>query len=115
MSGARRTTSNTDPVFPDQDLNMRGNVQTEQTREVAENTPAGRNLGARVAATDRGDVLTYSLDSRYDDRCESFDINRATGQLTTKAALDFEMPVDQGRNNEYHSNSDGNRPLRGYG
>ena len=34
----------------------------DQEREVAENTPAGRNLGARVAATDPGDVLTYSLD-----------------------------------------------------
>ena len=52
--------TNTDPVFPDQDLNAPG-VQTAQTREVAENTPAGRNLGPRVAATDPGDVLTYSL------------------------------------------------------
>ena len=78
--------TNTDPVFPDQNLNTVG-VQTEQTREVAENTPAGRNLGARVAATDSGDVLTYSL-SGVDP--ESFDINRATGQLTTKAALDYE-------------------------
>ena len=34
---------------------------TEQKREVVENTPAGRNLGPRVAATDPGDVLTYSL------------------------------------------------------
>ena len=63
-----------------------------------ENTPSGRNLGARVAATDPGDVLTYSL-SGVD--AVSFDINRATGQLTTKAALNFEMAVDQGANNEY--------------
>ena len=55
--------TNTDPVFPDQNLNVELEVQTEQTREVAENTPAGRNLGARVAATDPGDVLTYSLDT----------------------------------------------------
>jgi hypothetical protein len=79
--------TNTDPVFPDQNLNTDG-VQTEQTREVAENTPAGRNLGPRVAATDPGDVLTYSLDTGND--AASFDINRATGQLTTKAALDHE-------------------------
>jgi hypothetical protein len=79
--------TNTDPVFPDQNLNTDG-VQTEQTREVAENTPAGRNLGPRVAATDPGDVLTYSLDTGND--AASFDINRATGQLTTKAALDYE-------------------------
>ena len=80
--------TNTDPVFPDQDLNA-PNVQTEQTRTVAENTPAGRNLGVRVAATDPGDVLTYSLDTGAD--AEAFDINRATGQLTTKAALNHEM------------------------
>ena len=54
---------------------------------MAENTPAGRNLGVRVAATDPGDVLTYSIGGAD---AESFDINRATGQLTTKAALDFE-------------------------
>ena len=77
---------NTDPVFPDQDLNA-PDVQTAQTREVAENTPAGRNLGARVAASDPGDVLTYSTSGAD---AESFDINRATGQLTTKAALDYE-------------------------
>ena len=82
----RAPETNTDPVFPDQDLNQNG-VQTAQTREVAENTPAGRNLGARVAATDSGDVLTYSTSGAD---AESFDINRATGQLTTKAALDYE-------------------------
>ena len=89
--------TNTDPVFPDQDLNT-DDVQTGQEREVAENTPAGRNLGARIVASDPVDVLTYSL-SGVD--AASFDINRATGQLTTKAALNFEMAVDQGTNNEY--------------
>ena len=79
--------TNTDPAFPDQDLNTDG-VQTAQTREVAENTPSGTNLGAPVAARDPGDVLTYSLDTGTD--AAAFDINRATGQLTTKAALDFE-------------------------
>ena len=82
----RAPETNTDPVFPDQDPNA-PNIQTAQTREVAENTPAGRNLGARVAATDPGDVLTYSLD---DMGAMSFDINRATGQLITKVALNFE-------------------------
>ncbi len=80
--------TNTDPVFPDQDLNT-PLVQTAQTREVVENTPAGRNLGPRVAATDPGDVLTYSLDTGPD--AAAFDINRATGQLITKAALNHEM------------------------
>ena len=45
---------------------MQNGVQTAQSREVAENTAAGRNLGARVAATDPGDVLTYSLDDGAD-------------------------------------------------
>ena len=83
----RAPETNIDPKFPDQDLNDDG-VQTAQTRKVAENTRAGTNLGARVAASDPGDVLTYSLDSGTD--AEAFDITRATGQLMTKAALDHE-------------------------
>ena len=59
---------------------------TNQTREVAENTPAGTNIGDAVTASDT-DVLTYSLN---DTGAASFDINRATGQLITKAALDHE-------------------------
>ena len=77
--------SNIPPTFPDQNLEMT-DVQTEQTRTVAENTPAGTNLGAPVVASDP-DVLTYSLD---DAGAMSFDINRATGQLITKVALNFE-------------------------
>ena len=42
-----------------------------------------------MSATDPGDVLTYSILTTGTD-AESFDINRATGQLTTKAALDYE-------------------------
>ena len=83
----RAPETNTDPVFP----TPSGQPNTNQTREVAENTPAGRNLGAPVAASDSGDVLTYSLDSGED---AAFDINRVTGQLSTKAALDFEGPPD---------------------
>ena len=63
--------SNIPPTFPDQDLVV-GDVQTAQTREVAENTPAGTNIGAPVVASDP-DVLTYSLD---DTGAMSFDINR---------------------------------------
>ena len=61
-------------------------TNTNQTREVAENTPSGTNVGAPVVASDP-DVLTYSLGGT---NAASFDINRATGQLMTKAALDFE-------------------------
>ena len=78
--------SNTAPLFPDQDPNQPG-VQKEQTREVAENTPAGTNIGAPVAANDAGDLLTYSLDATG---AASFDIVRSSGQIRTKAALDFE-------------------------
>ena len=74
--------SNVPPTFPNQDPG--GAATTAQTRDVAENTPAGTNFGAPVVASDT-DVLTYSLAD-----AASFDINRATGHLITKAALDHE-------------------------
>ena len=77
---------NTVPVVPDQDPGAQG-PQTAQSREVAENTPAGTNIGAPVVANDPGDVLTYSLSGTGE---ASFDIVRSSGQLQTKAALDFE-------------------------
>ena len=49
-------TSNVPPTFP----TPVGQQTTDQTREVAENTPAGVNIGAPVVASDT-DVLTYSL------------------------------------------------------
>ena len=58
------------------------------TRDVDENTSAGEDIGAPVTATDAdNDTLTFSLDvtSRT-----TFDIVATTGQLQTKAALDFE-------------------------
>ena len=61
------------------------------TRTIAENTAAGMNIGAPVAATDPdGDTLTYSL-SGTDEA--SFDIGESTGQLMTKAALDYETKM----------------------
>ena len=58
------------------------------TRTVAENTGAGQNIGDPFTATDNdNDTLTYSLGG---DDVESFDIVRESGQLQTKAALDFE-------------------------
>ena len=77
-------TGNIAPAFPDQNPSLFGE-QTAQERSVLENTPSGRNIGAPVAARDQGDVLTYSIDS-----ATTFDIDRTTGQLKTKAALDFE-------------------------
>ena len=57
-------------------------------RSVAENTPAGQNIGAAVVATDAdGDTLTYSLGGTD---AASFDIVATSGQLQTNAALDYE-------------------------
>ena len=55
-------------------------------RSIAENTAAGENVGAPVVATDSG-ILTYMLGGAD---AASFDIDRATGQLQTKAKLDYE-------------------------
>ena len=74
------TNENEPPAFPPAESGERA---------VAENTPAGVNVGAAVAATDpdRGDRLTYSLDNAGAD---FFEIVSTSGQLRTKAPLDYE-------------------------
>ena len=63
------------------------------TRSIAENTVAGTEIGNPVTAdnfnssTDRYRLSTDTTDSPDTD---SFDIDSATGQLKTKAALDYE-------------------------
>ena len=59
------------------------------TRLVAENTPAGEDIGDPVAATDsdNGDTLTYSLGGTDAD---SFGFVTTSGQLQTKDPLDYE-------------------------
>ncbi len=70
--------SNEAPAFPD--------TETGQ-RSVVEGAIAGRSVGAPISATDpEGDTLLYSLQSGGD----VFDIHAATGQLSTKAELDYE-------------------------
>ncbi len=70
---------NTPPTFTD---------GLTTTRGVDENTAAGQDIGDPVAATDtENDTLTYSLDATG---AASFDIISTTGQLLTKAALNFE-------------------------
>ena len=55
---------------------------------MAENTPAGQNIGDPVsAADDDGNSLTYTLGGTD---ATSFDIDITSGQLQTKASLDFE-------------------------
>ena len=58
------------------------------TRAIAENTAAGENIGAVIAATDpENDTLIYTLGG---DDASSFRIISTTGQLQTRAALDYE-------------------------
>ena len=61
------------------------------TRSIAENTDSGMDIGNPVTATDEdGDTLTYTLGGTD---AASFDIDSATGQLMTKAALDYETKM----------------------
>ncbi len=67
------------PVFSDGD---------STTREVAENTDSGVDIGTAVSATDADeDDLTYTLGGTD---AASFSINSTNGQLRTKSPLDFE-------------------------
>ena len=72
--------TNNAPVFTD---------DTSTTRSIAENTAAGQHIGTAVAATDAdsGDTLTYTLGGTD---AVSFSIVSTTGQLQTKAALNYE-------------------------
>ncbi len=71
--------SNNAPVFSDGD---------STTLTVAENTSSGVNIGSAVSATDTDDdTLTYSLGGTD---ATAFSIDTATGQLKTKAALNYE-------------------------
>ena len=69
------------PVFSD---------GSSTTRSIAENTAANTNIGSAVSATDvdSGDTLTYTTVGGTD--AAAFDIDSETGQLKTKAALDYE-------------------------
>ena len=62
---------------------------TSTTRSVAENTAGSRNIGTAIAATDAdgGDTLRYTLGGT---NMASFAIVSASGQLQTRAALDYE-------------------------
>ena len=78
--GAPVVVANSAPAFTD---------TAPAARSVAENTAAGQDVGAAVAAIDvnTADTLTYSLGGTD---AASFDIVSASGQIRTKAALDHE-------------------------
>ena len=118
---------NMTPVFYDQDRSTTGTQNKETTVSVQENTPSGNvitgllsangstvsntaqpavddenitggNLSDGSNTTTAPDLLTYTLEGT--DRSK-FTVGRHTGQLKTKAALDYENPTDSGRNNTY--------------
>ena len=90
-NAVRAATANRPPVF---------GSNAAATESIAENTPAGRNVGNPVTATDQdtGDTLTYTLEGT--DRAY-FAIGSTTGQLRTGAVLDYENPADAGADNVY--------------
>ena len=59
-----------------------------EVRSVEENTAAGEAIGDPVSATDAdGDTLVYSL---LGEDAPAFDIDRDTGQMRVRGALDYE-------------------------
>ena len=81
-SGSGRTRTNGNPVFDLPD------PSSPVERRIAENTAAGEPVGAPLAATDDdGDALTYALSGADPD---AFAIDENSGQLRTRAALDYE-------------------------
>ena len=81
-----RPTANTAPEF----------AETTVARSISQGTAAGRNVGSPVRAndSDSGEVLIYSLSGQD---AGLFDIDPATGQLRTKAILDYD-PDPQAEN-----------------
>ncbi len=74
-------------------------------RTIAENTRAGGNIGAPVAAVDpEGNRLTYTL-SGMDDA--AFTIVSSTGQIRVKDDLDFETKSSYSLTVEVHDGLDG--------
>ena len=83
---AKRVEGNTVPAFS----------ATAISRRVVEGA-SGRTVGAPVTATDAdNDVLNYTIAEN-----DNFSIDQATGQIKTKATLDFETPTDTGTDNTY--------------
>ena len=84
------------PLFPSSETGQ---------RTIPENTRAGRNIGAPVAAEDpENDRLTYTLNGADMD---SFTIVASTGQIRTKDALDFETKSSYSVTVEVHDGKDG--------
>ncbi len=85
-TGSTNKEGNSPPVLNDDTPT----TESVDERSVAENTPAGENIGSPVTATD-GDTttLTYSLGGPDADL---FNFNTRSGQIRTKAPLNHEDP-----------------------
>ena len=86
--------ANSAPKFPDQNPSTVVDESDETVREVAENTKSGVNIGGPVTADDAGELLMYSLGGPDG---ASFGIEFRTGQIKTKAALDYEALPDDAK------------------
>ena len=85
MVRAKPAGTNASPTFTDENT---ADATIQVSRKVKENAPPGTPVGTPVIVTDVGDVLTYSLsgtDNAY------FAIDRATGQITVKKKLNYEL------------------------
>ena len=80
--------ANAAPRFVDQDLNSPGDQSDRTSRKIAENTDPEESIGTPVSAFDEDDALLIYKLSGAD--AAFFDISRNTGQLMTKASLNFE-------------------------
>ena len=78
-SGRTNAPSNNAPVFSSSSV----------SREIAENTAAGQDVGAAVTATDAdaGDTLSYTLGGAD---VAAFDFVETTGQIRTKAGVSYD-------------------------
>ena len=90
-SGKTAQAESENQVQPAPVMNTAPEFPTSETgrREVEENTPSGETIGDPVAAEDPdiGDTLTYKLEGTD---AAAFDMDESSGQLRTKAALDYE-------------------------
>ena len=93
-----RLRENNDPVF----------APTTATREVAENSPAGTNVGAVIPEAtdaDSGDTLTYSMAGTD---AASFAFNASTRQITTITGVDYDYEATQNSYTVTVTAADGN-------
>ncbi len=102
--GGKRAEAITGPVPSENRRPLFPSTETGQ-RMVDENTRAGQNVGAPVAAEDpERDRLTYSLTGTD---ANAFTIVTSTGQIRVKDALDFEMKSSYSVTVNVHDGKDG--------